>query len=190
MSWSPSLTAAQQGTAATITTPPHGSTLGGSQVTFAWSEGADVEQYFLYLGTNPEANDLYGQSQGLNRQVTVSGLPSDGSTIYIRIWSTLLTSGWVFVDTNVRAYTPTVIDDHGDTISASTTVETNTVIEGNLEFDGDVDVFSFNPRGGLTYRIATTLVTLNDSVLTLKNATNEVLSSNDDVESGVLSSLI
>ena len=45
-------------------------------------------------------------------------------------------------------------------------------------------------QGCVTYILTTTLATLNDSVLTLKDTANEVLSSNDDVEAGVLSSLI
>jgi len=93
---------AQEQKAAEITSPALESTLEGSTATFAWSAGSEVEQYFLYLGTIPGANDLYGQSQGLNREVTVSGLPVDGSIIYIRLWS-LLPTGWFFADTSVRA---------------------------------------------------------------------------------------
>jgi hypothetical protein len=93
---------AQEQQAAEITQPEPGSTLEGSTATFAWSEGSQVEQYFLYLGTTPGANDLYGQPQGLNLEVTVSGLPVDGSIIYIRMWS-LLPTGWSFVDMKVLA---------------------------------------------------------------------------------------
>jgi len=93
---------AQEQEAAEITSPASGSTLEGSTATFAWSAGFQVEDYFLYLGTTPGANDLYGQSQGLNREVTVSGLPVDGSIIYIRLWS-LLPAGWFFADAKVLA---------------------------------------------------------------------------------------
>ena len=93
---------AQEQEAAEITSPAPESTLEGSTATFAWSAGSQVEQYFLYLGTTPGANDLYGQSQGLNREVMVSGLPVNGSIIYIRLWS-LLPTGWFFADTSVLA---------------------------------------------------------------------------------------
>jgi len=93
---------AQEQKAAEITSPASGSTLEGSTATFAWSAGFQVEDYFLYLGTTPGANDLYGQSQGLNREVMVSGLPVDGSIIYIRLWS-LLPAGWFFADAKVLA---------------------------------------------------------------------------------------
>ena len=93
---------AQEQKAAEITSPAPESTLDGSTATFAWSEGSQVEDYFLYLGTTPGANDLYGQSQGLTLEVTVSGLPVDGSIIYIRLWS-LLPTGWLFTDMSVLA---------------------------------------------------------------------------------------
>ncbi len=93
---------AQEQEAAEITSPAPGSTLEGSTATFAWSAGSQAEEYFLYLGTNPGANDLYAWSQGLNREVTVSDLPVDGSVIYVRLWS-LLPSGWFFTDTKVLA---------------------------------------------------------------------------------------
>jgi hypothetical protein len=93
---------AQEQKAAEITSPAPGSTLEGSTATFAWSAGYQVEQYFLYLGTTPGANDLYAQPQGLNREVMVSGLPVNGGIIYIRLWS-LLPTGWFFADTSVLA---------------------------------------------------------------------------------------
>ncbi len=93
---------AQEQEAAEITSPVPESTLEESTATFAWSEGYQVKEYFLYLGTTPGANDLYAQSQGLNREVTVSGLPVDGSIIYVRLWS-LLPADWFFADTSVLA---------------------------------------------------------------------------------------
>jgi hypothetical protein len=46
-----------------------------------------VAEYWLYVGTTPGNNDLYSQSQGLNRTGTVTGLPTDGRTLYVRLWS-------------------------------------------------------------------------------------------------------
>lgn len=93
---------AQKQETAEIISPAPESTLDGSTATFAWSAGSQVKEYFLYLGTIPGANDLYGLSQGLNHEVTVSGLPVNGSIIYIRLWS-LLPAGWLFNDTIVLA---------------------------------------------------------------------------------------
>lgn len=75
------------GTKAVITSPAPGSTFGSSSVTFNWGGGSNVAQYWLYLGNTPGAQDLYSQSQGSNLSVTVNGIPTDGRTIYVTLWS-------------------------------------------------------------------------------------------------------
>jgi len=87
---------------ASMSSPTPGSTFTSSSVTFSWSSGTGVSQYFLYLGNTVGANDIYGQSQGTNRSVTVSSIPADGRTIYVRLWS-LLSTGWQFNDYTYRA---------------------------------------------------------------------------------------
>ncbi|MGH2362377.1 MAG: hypothetical protein ACRDGM_17775, partial [bacterium] len=72
---------------AAMLTPANGSTLPGSAVTFTWSQGCQVWQYSLFVGTTPGNNDLYSQGQGTNLSATVSGLPTDGRTLYVRLWS-------------------------------------------------------------------------------------------------------
>jgi CHAP domain-containing protein len=97
-------TAARLSTAtpAQMTNPTPGITLSGSLVTFQWSAGSGVSQYFLYVGSSLGANDLYGASQGTNRSVTVR-LPTDGRKLYVRLWS-LLTTGWAYRDYTYYAY--------------------------------------------------------------------------------------
>ena len=74
-----------------------GSTLTSSTVTFFWNTGTGVSEYWLEIGTNFAGNQLYSQSQGTNLSVTVSGLPVNGSTLYVRMWSKI--SGvWQFND--------------------------------------------------------------------------------------------
>jgi hypothetical protein len=86
---------------AEMTAPAAGMTLAGSTVTFQWSAGQGVSQYFLYVGNSQGANDLYGQSQGSSRLATVSGIPTDDRRIYVRIWS-YISGAWQYSDT---AYT-------------------------------------------------------------------------------------
>lgn len=105
LSLQPSQTLAQTADAVVLIEPGVGSTLDSNEVTFEWSAGYQVSEYFLYLGTTTGANNMYGQSQGLNQSVTIPGLPTDGSPIHIRVWS-LLPSGWVFIDTGVHATYP------------------------------------------------------------------------------------
>jgi uncharacterized protein YkwD len=87
---------------AVITSPTPGSTLPGSSVTFRWSSGSGAKEYFLYVGTIRGSNNLYGHTQGLNRSVTVSGLPADGRILYVRLW-TRFSSGWQYTDYTYRA---------------------------------------------------------------------------------------
>ena len=72
---------------ATMSSPPPGTTLTGATASFSWSAGCDVTQYYLYVGSAMGTNDIYGQSQGTNTTVTVTNLPTNGSTLYVRLWS-------------------------------------------------------------------------------------------------------
>jgi hypothetical protein len=78
----------------TIASPTPGSTLTGSTVTFQWTAGAGNTDYFLYLGTSPGGNDIYGQDQGTSLSVAVTGIPTNGQTVYVRVWSNEST-GWL-----------------------------------------------------------------------------------------------
>lgn len=89
-------------TVASMTSPATGSTLAGSSATFSWNAGSGALEYFLYAGTSPGTNNLYGASQGLGRSATVGNLPTDGSTVYVRLW-TRFASGWEYADTSYRA---------------------------------------------------------------------------------------
>lgn len=81
---------------ATMTGPAPGSIIHAGQATFSWTNGTGAQQYFLYIGTAPGANNLFGQSMGLNRSVTITGFAQSG-TVYIRLW-TLLSTGWQYAD--------------------------------------------------------------------------------------------
>jgi uncharacterized protein YkwD len=85
-----------------ILSPTPGSELPGEDVTFAWSAGSGAQEYFLYVGTSRGRNNLYAASLGMNRQTTVYNLPTDGRTLYVRLW-TLLPGGWAYTDYTYRA---------------------------------------------------------------------------------------
>src|SRR3989442_396497 len=83
---------------ATLTSPPPGSTLAGATVSFGWSAGTGATEYWLEVGTTGVGStNLYSQSQGLNLSGTVSGLPTNGSAVYVRLW-TRLGGTWQFND--------------------------------------------------------------------------------------------
>ena len=81
--------------------PANGATLNSSTVSFSWTAGT-ATSYWLYLGSTPGAADLYNQDQGTSLSRTVSGLPTDGRTIYATLWSYVASlGGWV---TNQYSY--------------------------------------------------------------------------------------
>jgi photosystem II stability/assembly factor-like uncharacterized protein len=111
--------------AAAMTSPANGSTLSGSSATFQWNTGTAIQQYFLYIGNSVGTNDIYGQSQGTNLSVTVSGLPTDGRTLYVRLWS-LAGFTWLF-----RDYTYTAAGGGSCAAATMTSPANNSVLSGS-----------------------------------------------------------
>jgi hypothetical protein len=72
-----------------LTTPTPGSTLTGADVTFTWTAAATGNQgYWLFLGTTGVGSkNLYDSGQQTATSATVSGLPTDGTTIYARVYT-------------------------------------------------------------------------------------------------------
>ena len=87
---------------AVLTSPAPGSTLTGSSVTFTWSAASGATNYWIDVGTTAVGFNLYGQSVGLATSQTVTGLPSGGGTIYVRLW-TLLGGLWQYNDFTYKA---------------------------------------------------------------------------------------
>ena len=82
---------------ATMTTPLPGSTLSSSSVTFTWSAGSGATEYYLQVGTTQGGQELYSVSEGTHLSATVMALPTDGSTVYVRLWSKIA-GLWSFND--------------------------------------------------------------------------------------------
>ncbi len=85
-----------------ITSPAPGSTLPGGAVTFQWTPGQGVQQFWLMIGLWPGGNTLYSADQGLLTSAPVSGLPTDGRTLYVRLWS-YIDNQWVYNDYQYKA---------------------------------------------------------------------------------------
>jgi hypothetical protein len=97
-----SFTAAGLSVAAMIS-PAAGSALPGSTVTFQWSAGVEVSEYWLYISNAaPGGQDTYSGSQGSNTSRTFTSLPTDGSTIYVRLWSKI-GAAWKFLDYSYKS---------------------------------------------------------------------------------------
>ena len=82
---------------AEMASPTPGSALTSSTVTFTWTTGTGVFEYYLQVGTTPGEQELYSVSEGLNLSATVAALPTDGSSVYVRLWSKIA-GLWSFND--------------------------------------------------------------------------------------------
>jgi Putative Ig domain len=105
-------------TASTMSSPTPGSTLTGSSATFQWTAGTGTAaNYWLDIGTTGvgSSNVFYGNYA--TTSATVSGLPTSGGTLYVRIQSENASTGaWSWNDYTYTAHSSST----GSTFSAST----------------------------------------------------------------------
>jgi len=87
-----------------LTSPAPGSTLTTSTVTFQWSAGTGVSQYYLSVSkVSAGGTDLYANTEGTSLSQTVNGLPTNGATLYVRLWW-LIGSTWSYTDYTYTAF--------------------------------------------------------------------------------------
>jgi len=72
-----------------MTSPAPGSTLTGTSATFTWAVASSGNQgYWLFLGTaGAGSKDLYDSGQQTATSATFSNLPTNGITIYARVYT-------------------------------------------------------------------------------------------------------
>jgi hypothetical protein len=82
-----------------ITSPAPDTVLSGPTVAFAWASDVNIKNWQLRAGSTQGAKDLYdsGTFGGAARSRTVSGLPTDGRIVWIRL-SFQTDAGWSFAD--------------------------------------------------------------------------------------------
>ena len=116
-----------------MTSPTPGTTLSGSSATFTWTVGTGVTNAGLWVGTTAGGSDLYygSASAGPITTSTVSGLPMNGSTVYVRLWSQV-NGAWQYTDYTYKAVTPTAMTSPtpGTALSGSSATFTWTVGTG------------------------------------------------------------
>ncbi|MDD2737005.1 MAG: Ig-like domain-containing protein [Desulfuromonadaceae bacterium] len=78
-------------------------TFTGNSQTFTWSD-VGVSQYGLDIGTSVDTANIFGY-RGIATSVPVTTLPTDGSTVYVRLWS-FMGDHWEFTDYTFTAFGP------------------------------------------------------------------------------------
>jgi hypothetical protein len=76
-----------------LQSPAPGSTLGGPSALFQWSAGAGVTEYRLRVGNAPGNGRYFTKSAGTALQLSVTGLPTDGRTLFVTLRS-LIDGAW------------------------------------------------------------------------------------------------
>ena len=74
-------------TAAALSSPAPSSVLTGPKATFAWTAGSGATGYNLMLGSTAGGHDIYGAGTTRATSVTLYGLPTNGKTIYARLYT-------------------------------------------------------------------------------------------------------
>jgi hypothetical protein len=133
--------------------PTPGSTLTGSSVTFTWSAASGATGYWVDIGTSPGGNTIY-QSGNLGSVLTktVNGLPTNGSTVYVTLYS-LVSGQWLS-----NAYTYTALNAAGG-LAAMQTPTPGSTLSGNaatFTWSSDANAAGYwldigNAPGGNTY---------------------------------------
>jgi len=117
-------TASSTGASAVLTSPTTGSALTGSSVTFTWTAGSGVTQYELWMGSaGVGSGNIYYPGLTTGTTETVTGLPTNGETLYVRLWSKIA-GVWNYNDYTYTAEPLAVL-----TTPAPASTLTNTSVE-------------------------------------------------------------
>jgi subtilase family serine protease len=105
-----------------ITSPANLSTLTGSSEQFTWTAGAGT-QFWLTAGNAPGGNNYYNSGNlGNVLTINVTGLPTDGSQVYVTLFS-LVEGQWVYTQDTYTAYS-------GGGLATILTPTNNTEVDG------------------------------------------------------------
>ena len=92
-------------TQAVLTTPAPNTTtpLSGTSVAFAWTPGNTATHFELWVGsTSVGSSNLYNSGSVTATTETVSDLPNNGETVYVRLYS-LINGAWQYTDYTYKA---------------------------------------------------------------------------------------
>ena len=96
--------------AITSINPSDGSTLTAASQSFSWT-GTGVTEYWLYVGTSEGGQDILNSgSLGTSTSTIVNGLPTDGSTVYVRLFH-FEEGNWLSTDFTYTTFAVPADDD-------------------------------------------------------------------------------
>jgi hypothetical protein len=155
-----------------ITSPTPNSTLSGSSVTFTWSAGSGATSYWIDAGSTAGGHDYYSSgSLGNVLTTTVNGLPTNGTPVYVTLYS-LVSGNWLSNPYTYTAYNLAAADGvmqsptPGSTLPGSTVTFTWTAGSGASAYwvdagstSGAHDYYSSGNLGNVTSTTVTGLPT-------------------------------
>ena len=90
--------------ALTVPAPNTATPLTGASVTFSWLPGNSATHFEFYVGsTGAGSSNLYNSGSVTATTETVSNLPGNGETLYMRLYS-LINGAWQYTDYTYKAY--------------------------------------------------------------------------------------
>ena len=171
--------------AATMTSPSPGNTLTSATTTFTWAAATgNVTAYYLWIGTSPGTANIGGYTPPPGLSLTVN-LPTTGATIYVRLWTLINGTTWLYND---YTYTEATISaatmtspSPGNTLTSATTTFTWAAATGNVTAyyvwigtsPDTANIGGYTPPPGLslTVNLPTTGATIYVRLWTLINGT-------------------
>jgi hypothetical protein len=144
---------------ATMFSPSPGSQLTGTSTNFQWGDGSGVSQYALMIGSTLGGSDLYNANTGLTNFATVTGLPTDGRTLYVTL-SSFISGSWTSNSYTYHASSTSstlaiIPAPYSETIAGPTPASFTITVNSNAGLSGTVGftaagipagaTFSFNP---------------------------------------------
>jgi hypothetical protein len=124
---------------ATLTYPVPGTVLSSRSLLLTWSAGENATNYWLDVGNSIGKGDISaGATTSVTREVT--GLPTDGRTLYVRLWTHANGAWQTPIDYTLTACSGCTAP--GATLYSHT--------PGASTLAGPVDVFRWSPAGGAT----------------------------------------
>ena len=98
-----------------LSSPAPGAVLAGPTVPFSWTAAKGATGYYLWVGTTPGTSNLYTSGKVTTLTVTPTVLPTDGETLYVRLF-TAYNSTLVYTDYTYTAATRAAIISPAPTV--------------------------------------------------------------------------